>query len=114
MHAVPPNCTRTVSAYPRVSPLARQQAAAGLLITNQHRRVLKLDDPFARFLVRHLDGTRNHADLVRLLDAEVTAGRLDVRADGQPIREPSRIPAVLQALLEHQLRKMAEYALLVA
>jgi methyltransferase-like protein/cyclopropane fatty-acyl-phospholipid synthase-like methyltransferase len=113
LHALPPNCTRVVSAYPRVSALARQQAAAGLLITNQHRRVLRLDDPFARFLVVHLDGTRSHADLVRLLDTEVTAGRLDVRTEGQPIREPHRIPSVLQALVEHQLRKMSEYALLV-
>jgi methyltransferase-like protein/predicted O-methyltransferase YrrM len=113
LHASPPNCTNVVSAFPRVTALARRQAAAGLLVTNQHRRVLNLDDPFARFLVRHLDGTRSHADLVRLLDAEVTAGRLDVSADGQPIREPHRIPAVLQALVQHQLRKMAEYALLV-
>jgi methyltransferase-like protein/SAM-dependent methyltransferase len=113
LHASPPNCTRTVSEFPRVSDLARHQAAAGLLVTNQHRRVVRLDDPFVRFLVQHLDGTRSHADLVRLLDAEVTAGRLDVTADGQPIREPHRIPAVLQALLAHHLRQMAEYALLV-
>jgi methyltransferase-like protein len=113
LHASPPNCTRGVSAFPRVSALARHQATAGLLVTNQHRRVVRLDDPFVRFLVRHLDGTRSHADLVRLLDAEVTAGRLDVSTDGQPIREPQRIPAVLQALVAHHLRQMAEYALLV-
>jgi methyltransferase-like protein/cyclopropane fatty-acyl-phospholipid synthase-like methyltransferase len=110
MHAVPPNCTETVSAYPRVSALARRQAAAGLLVTNQHRRVLKLDDPFARFLITQTDGTRSHADLVRLLDREVTAGRLSVEANGQPAH---RIPAVLQAIVEQHLRKMAEYALLV-
>jgi methyltransferase-like protein/cyclopropane fatty-acyl-phospholipid synthase-like methyltransferase len=114
LHASPPNCTRTVREFPRVSDLARHQAEAGLLVTNQHRRVVRLDDPFVRFLVQHLDGTRSHADLVRLLDAEVTAGRLDVSADGQPIREPHRIPAVLQALLAHHLRQMAEYALLVS
>jgi len=113
LHALPPNCTRDVSEYPRVSTLARQQASAGLLVTNQHRRVIKLDDPFVRFLVQHLDGKRNHGDLVRLLDAEVTAGRLDVRTDGKQIREPHRIPAVLQALVEHHLRQMSEYALLV-
>jgi methyltransferase-like protein/cyclopropane fatty-acyl-phospholipid synthase-like methyltransferase len=110
MHALPPNCTEVVSEFPRVSMLARRQAAAGLLVTNQHRRVLKLDDPFARFLIAHTDGTRSHADLVRLLDREVTAGRLDIQAEGQPTH---RIPAVLQALVEHHLRKMAEYALLV-
>ncbi|MBV9186728.1 MAG: class I SAM-dependent methyltransferase [Acidobacteria bacterium] len=113
LHASPPNCARGVSAFPRVSALARLQAAAGLLVTNQHHRVVRLDDPFVRFMVRHLNGTRSHADLVRLLDAEVTAGRLDVSSDGQPIREPQRIPAVLQALVAHHLRQMTEYALLV-
>ncbi|MEA2343245.1 MAG: hypothetical protein QOF63_1414 [Thermoanaerobaculia bacterium] len=113
LHASPPNCTRSVSGFPRVSALALLQATEGLLVTNQHHRVVRLDDPFVRFLVRQLDGTRSHADLVRLLDAEVTAGRLDVSSDGQPIREPQRIPAVLQALVAHHLRQMTEYALLV-
>src|SRR6185436_2138612 len=69
LHAQPPLCTETVSILPRTSALARRQAAAGLLVTNQRRRVLKLDDPVARVLLRHLDGTRTRDDLVRLLDA---------------------------------------------
>jgi methyltransferase-like protein/SAM-dependent methyltransferase len=114
LHVTPPVCTDVVSARPRTSLLARRQAAAGLLVTNQRGRVLKLDDPFARFIVRQLDGTNDRAALVRLLDHEVAAGRLDIRVDDQPVRDPARIPAVLQAILDHHLRKMAEYALLVA
>jgi methyltransferase-like protein/SAM-dependent methyltransferase len=113
LHLVPPACTEVVSARPRASLLARRQAAAGLLVTNQRRRVLKLDDPFARFILLHLDGTNDRPRLVRLLDHEVAAGRLDVRVNDQPVRDPSRIPSVLQAILDHHLKKMAEYALLV-
>jgi methyltransferase-like protein/ubiquinone/menaquinone biosynthesis C-methylase UbiE len=112
LHLAPPRCVNSVSTTPRATALARRQASAGLLVTNQRRQVLKLDDPIARVLLRHLDGTRTRDDLVRLLDAEVSAGRLDVSVDGR-IPDPQRIPSVLQALVEHHLRKMAEYALLV-
>jgi methyltransferase-like protein len=67
----------------------------------------------ARFLLPYVDGTRDRAALVRLLDREVAAGRLDLSTDGQTVRDPDRFPAVLQAVVEHHLRKMAEYALLV-
>jgi methyltransferase-like protein/SAM-dependent methyltransferase len=112
LHAFPPRCTEIVSKRPMTTSLARKQAQAGLLVTNQHRRVVKLDDPIAHFLVLHLDGTHDHSDLLRLLDREVSAGRLDISVDGR-IPDHARIPAVLQAVLEHHLRKMADYALLV-
>lgn len=112
LHASPPLCTETVSALPRASALARRQAAAGLLVTNQRRRVLKLDDPIARFLLLHLDGGRDREALLRLLEWEVADGRLDLAVEGKPV-EPERLPAVLEALLDQQLRKMAEHALLV-
>jgi methyltransferase-like protein/cyclopropane fatty-acyl-phospholipid synthase-like methyltransferase len=112
LHVLPPNCTNVVGAYPKATELARRQAAAGELVTSQRRRVLKLDDPIARFLLQRLDGTRDHAALARLLDREVSAGRLDISVDGC-IPDPHRIPAVLQAVVEHHLRKMAGYALLV-
>ena len=113
LHALPPRCTEVVSARPAVTALARRQAAAGLLVTNQHRRVVKLDDPMVHFLLQQLDGTRDRADLLRLLDREVTTGRLDVSVDNR-VPDARRIPAVLQAVLEHHLKRMAEYALLVA
>jgi methyltransferase-like protein len=113
LHATPPRCTEIVSARPRATELARLQSQAGLLVTNQHRRVVMLDDAIAHFLLRQLDGRNTHADLLRLLDREVSAGRLDISVDGR-IPDVTRIPAVLQAVLEHHLRKMAEYALLVA
>lgn len=113
LEAVPRQCVNRVGNRPRVSDLARRQADAGVLVTNQRRRVLKLDDPVARFLVRHLDGSRDRNALVRLLDREAAAGRLDLALDGHATIDPRRFPIVLEAVLDHHLRKMVEYALLV-
>lgn len=112
VHVVPPVCTEVVSAAPRAAALARRQVLAGPLVTNQRRRVLKLDDTMARFLLPHLDGTRDREALVRLLEREVAEGRLDLALDGGPV-DRERLHGVLEAILEHHLRKMAEYALLV-
>jgi methyltransferase-like protein/2-polyprenyl-3-methyl-5-hydroxy-6-metoxy-1,4-benzoquinol methylase len=112
LHAMRPHCVNRASDRPHATLLARMQAATSELVTNQHGRVLKLDEPIARLLLQQLDGTRDRAALIRLLDREVSAGRLDVSVDGH-IPDVQRIPSVLQALLEHHLRKMIEYALLV-
>ena len=111
LHALPPACAHEAGAFPRASDLARRQAAAGLVVTSLRRRVLKLDDPVAHFLLLQLDGSRDRAALLRLLEWEVTEGRLDLSAGGRPIR-PEHLPMVLEALLEQQLQKMAEHALL--
>jgi methyltransferase-like protein len=112
LHLSPPLCTETVSLMPRASALARRQAAAGELVTSQRRRVLKLDDPIARFLLLHLDGRRERGSLVRLLEWEVREGRLDLSVDGKPVETEQRT-MVLEAILDQQLHKMAEHALLV-
>lgn len=113
LEATPRACVNRVSDHPRVSDLAHRQALAGNLVTSQRRRVLKLDDPVALLLVRHLDGTRDRHALLRLLDREAAAGRLDLTMNGQAKVDPQRLPMVLEAVLDHHLRKMVEYALLV-
>jgi methyltransferase-like protein/SAM-dependent methyltransferase len=111
--ASPVICTSTVSARPMVSALVRHQAEKGVLVTNQRRRVVKMDESTARFILSKLDGTRDRGALVRLLDAEAQAGRLSLSVDGKAV-PPERKLMVIQAILEHALRKMAEYALLVS
>jgi methyltransferase-like protein len=111
LHAHPPICTATAGELPCASPLARRQAASGLLVTNQRRRILKLDDPVALFLLLHLDGTRDRKALVDLLETEAAEGRLELAVDGAAV-EPGPRRRVLEALLDHHLRKMAEHALL--
>jgi SAM-dependent methyltransferase len=90
LHLLPPACAERVSERPVALPLARREAALGLLVTNAHRRVLKLEDENVRALLLLLDGTRDHAALAREL-----------------------LPAGTEAL-EPTLRKMAGLALLLA
>jgi SAM-dependent methyltransferase len=113
LRAAPPNCVNRVSDRPRASELGRRQAASGLLVSNQRHRVVKLDDPVARFLVPLLDGTRDRHALLRLLDREAAEQRLDMSLDGKTTVDARRVPAILQAVLDHHLKKMVEYALLV-
>jgi methyltransferase-like protein/2-polyprenyl-3-methyl-5-hydroxy-6-metoxy-1,4-benzoquinol methylase len=112
LHLLPPACTGIVSDRPCAAPLARRQAAAGFLVTNQRRMVLKLDDPVARVLLAHLDGSRDRAALVGLLERDVREGSLEIAFEGEPLRDSERLPAVLASLVEHHLRKLAEHALL--
>ena len=111
LHVEPPRCASFVSERPRASELARRQAARGAFVTNLRRRVLKIDDPIAKLLLLHLDGARDRASLLRLLDEEAAAGRLDVTAGEQRV-DPARIPMVLQAVLDHHLVRLARLALL--
>jgi SAM-dependent methyltransferase len=101
---VPPVVTHQVSMRPRTSRLARWEAGRGTVVTSQRHRVLKLDDPIARFLVTQLDGTRDRAALLAALDREIMMGRIEVE---------NRSPLALQATLEHHLKRHAEMALLV-
>jgi hypothetical protein len=74
--------------------------------------VLKLDDPVARVLLAHLDGSHDRAALVRLLERDVREGKLEIAFEGEPLLDSARLPAVLSSLVEHHLRKLAEHALL--
>jgi len=113
LEAAPRACVNRVSDRPRVSDLARRQAERGRIVTNQRHRAIKLDDPVAHVLVRHLDGTRDRSALHRLLDREAAERRLDLSLDGKAIVDPARVPMILGAVLDHHLRKMVDYALLV-
>ncbi|HEY3568168.1 MAG TPA: class I SAM-dependent methyltransferase [Thermoanaerobaculia bacterium] len=114
LHLLPPRCTETVSERPRTSELARREAALSPYVTNARRRILKLDDDFARVLLQHLDGTRDRAALREVLAGEVAAGRLAITRDGEPLLDPEQRSPFLDALLEQTLRKMAGLALLAA
>jgi methyltransferase-like protein len=114
LHLLPPVCVERVSERPAALPLARREATLGSLVTNAHRRILKLDDDLVRILLLHLDGTRDRAALREVLAAEVEAGRLAIAKDGEPVRGSAHLRSLLDALLEQTLRKMAGLALLVA
>lgn len=114
LHLLPPRCTEKIGERPIASPLARREAALGPYVTNQRRRVLKLDDDLARAVLPRLDGAHDRAALREVLAGEVRAGRLGIARDGVPVSDPSELAGMLDALVDQTLRKMSGLALLVA
>lgn len=73
LHLFPPHLTTTVTERPAASPLARQQAASALAVTNlRHRSVSMKDETVRRFLML-VDGTRTVDELVGDLNTALTA-----------------------------------------
>jgi len=97
---------------PKASPLARLQAELDASVTNLRHYLVDLDD-FDRLLLRHLDGTRDKAALLAALTAAVVADELEIQHEGQPLRDPERIQAVLNAALPRSMHRLAASTLLV-
>jgi len=71
LHLVPPECAGAPGDRPRVTPLARLQAAAGELITNQLCRTLEIEDEDTRRLLLHLDGRHDRTALAGLVGKDL-------------------------------------------
>jgi SAM-dependent methyltransferase len=106
LHRWRPRFALVAGERPRATRLARLQAQRGMDVNNLRHRHVPLDE-FARAVLAKLDGTRDRAALVADLVADAEAGRLSVEKDGQPLRDP----ATLAALLEPVLTGLAEVAL---
>lgn len=104
----PPGLTGSISDRPAVSALARMQAETGTLLTNLQHCAVVLDSPITQRLVTLLDGTRTTeqltADLLAALP-EITQGNAE-KAEGQPV--------ISRENIEHNVKLLAQLALLVA
>ncbi len=112
LHVHPARFTTEVSARPVASPWARLQADEPGQITNLRHERVELDE-MARFLLRHLDGTRDRAALFDIVAKPLREGRLVVRQDDQPVEDPTQAEAILTEELATNLRWLAQAALLI-
>ena len=97
LHAEPATFGTGAASHPRVTAMARLQAAEGPMVANLRHEPTTLDDP-ARLLVTLLDGTRDRAALLTQLEASLQGV---ARAD-------------LAVWLERSLAELARTALLLA
>ncbi len=88
LHACPPRVASRPPERPRVSALARVQAARGELVTNLRHRSVRLEDEPGRRLVTLLDGARDRAALAAELPAEGLERSLEGLARLALLREP--------------------------
>jgi methyltransferase-like protein/SAM-dependent methyltransferase len=101
--------------FPVASPWACLQAREGEVVTNSFHYRVHLD-PFARFLLIRLDGSRSLSDLAReVLDGPVADGLWSVQLNsgGEPDPEHGMADLVATAVQE-RIRWLRQSALLIA
>jgi SAM-dependent methyltransferase len=80
LHVHPPFVSTTPSERPRLSPLARLEAAEGTMLTTVRHTHYELDDDVARRVATLLDGSRDRAALRTALQEDPTLADADLAA----------------------------------
>jgi methyltransferase-like protein len=118
LHARAPQPVLEASDRPVASPVARYQAREGIQVTNLwHERVTL--DGVERFLLLHLDGSRDRGALVELLERGPLAdGTLTLpggeERDAEETRGAAEVRRMLAEGVEQRLHWLARAALLVS
>src|SRR5262245_1224207 len=101
-----------ISQRPTTTPLARFQAAAGTAVANLCHRVVTLN-AIDRQVLRHLDGSRDRAQLTRLVANCLDRDMLTTMPewDEHPL-EARTAQGLLEELLNRSLARLAQHALL--
>ena len=113
LHCWAPPLVTQVSDRPVASPVARLENRLGKRVTTLRHTGLELSDEISRALLELLDGTRDLEALVDSLTGSVEAGNAQVRCEGEPVKEPARVRAILASELPLALERLARCALLV-
>ena len=112
LHAHEPSFTLEAGERPIASPLARLLAESGGQVTNLRHRTVDLSD-FDRFILQHLDGSRDRAGLIELLADRVSSGVPLRDENDQEVHEPGRVRELLARGVEAALHRLARSSLLV-
>jgi len=100
------------SQRPQASPLARLQASHGEPVSNLRHRIVDVND-LDRFVLFHLDGTRDRVALQQAVMDQVRRGALVLQHRGQPVQDPALIEQVVEHAVAQGLEKLASLALLI-
>ena len=104
----PSRFTIDVSAYPQASQLARQQARAGNIVTNLRHELVQLENADLH-LLKMLDGSQSHDDLVAELERLAASGSLAVHG---PKQGEFSLRSSLKQAVNDALERIARRALL--
>jgi cyclopropane fatty-acyl-phospholipid synthase-like methyltransferase len=99
LHVHPPELVTSPGQRPEASPLAREQARTGALVTNLRHTSVRIEDDLGRRLVMLLDGRRDRAELAAELRSWLT-------------RSGHKVPEELDDGLERSLVALAQLGLL--
>jgi methyltransferase-like protein/SAM-dependent methyltransferase len=111
-HVHPPRFASEPGDRPLASPLARIQAEKEESVTNLRGRAVELDE-FHRLVLRMLDGTRDLPRLIEDITSLFLTGEFKIEQEGQPVRDPALIEAMIGPEIEPTVRRLTGLALLI-
>ncbi|ALG67096.1 class I SAM-dependent methyltransferase [Beggiatoa leptomitoformis] len=117
LHACPLPFVITVSDKPKASTLAQWRITQGIKASNLRFETLTIEHPVGGLILPYLDGTRDRAALIALLQEKVSSGELlfDVKKEGNEVElTAAQAQTVLAQALEESLQLLARSAMLVA
>jgi len=109
-----PPFTTHISEKPVASALARCQIQQGEVISTLRHQTYKVEGLLSQTLLRLLDGTHDHAALLRILGELLRSGAATITREGQPLANLAEAEAMLPSQLEENLRRLARAGVLVA
>jgi methyltransferase-like protein len=112
LHVYAPRFVREVSERPLASPAVRFQARQGDTVTNLRHERVNLDEASYRLLTL-LDGSRDRAALLAVLQGELARGALTVRQGDEVVQDVEQAGQILAQELDARLERLANAALLV-
>jgi methyltransferase-like protein len=103
--------TAVVAQRPLATAFVREQARNGNVVTNPRHESITVD-MFMRQVLQRLDGARDCAALVPMIEAEARKGNLAFRNRDQSVVEPGAIRAMLEKTVPECLKRLAQLGLL--
>ncbi len=113
LHVYAPDFVLEISERPIASPVARFQAQDSPVVTNLRHERVDLKGTNRYHLLRYLDGSRNRAALLDVLESLTAEGVIKEQQDGEPARDTKLAKSNLIEILDSSLRRLAHAALLV-
>jgi methyltransferase-like protein/SAM-dependent methyltransferase len=108
-----PDMQLTVTSHPVASRLARWQAQHSEVVTNLLHASVILENEMSRILLHLMDGTRDHAALVRDLTAAMESRLPLTMPNETSIHDRAALQTMIADTLAENLQKCARLALLV-
>jgi SAM-dependent methyltransferase/methyltransferase-like protein len=113
LHVCAPSIAIEPGERPMTTPLARYQSRHGADIATLNHSLADVG-AVDRFVLAHLDGTRDRAALVRLLADAIGRGELQLELGDVPMTDAARLLDTLGPILDRSLTQLARSPLLVA
>ena len=113
LHSCPGQYTVELSEKPKVSDLARNQAAQGAWVTSQIHARANLDI-FARILISYLDGEHSIEALVEKMMGHFERNELKLHKEGMVVTNQEELKILVKETISNVLKNGAAQGLLVS